>query len=176
MNLNRNVMATLVAGCVVALSGPVFAQTAKPKVDARAMAPGLQSASEPAAAPPAASGLTRNQRQEAALQARQEGNLAPAGEAIDPRGERASAPPVRRVALSTPPLPPAPSAVVAPSAESTSLPPTTVATTAAPAPAKKKARRPSDTSAGADQHIAARAPVAKPARAARPGKGASDAA
>jgi hypothetical protein len=83
----RALAPALVAGCAAAVSFSAVAQTApagaRTKVDVRTMVPGPQ-ASDAAAEPRPAGGLTRNQRKEAALQARQEGVLQPAGEAADP--------------------------------------------------------------------------------------------
>ena len=63
---------------------PPEAKAKREKVDARAMVPGPQ-ASDAASDVRPASGLTRDQRKEATLQARQEGALQPAGDAADVR-------------------------------------------------------------------------------------------
>ena len=75
----------VVAGCAAIVSLSAAAQTAsaveKPqKVDARAMVPAPQASDAMADSQPAG-GLTRDQRKEATLQARQQGALQPAGEA-----------------------------------------------------------------------------------------------
>ena len=83
----------LAAGTALAFSGlPAAAQSTPPppakvkrdKVDVREMVPGPQ-ASDPAGDAPPAGGLTRDQRKEATLQARQEGTLQPAGDTAEPR-------------------------------------------------------------------------------------------
>ena len=63
---------------------PPEAKAKREKVDARAMVPGPQASDAASDARPA-SGLTRDQRKEATLQARQEGALQPAGDAADVR-------------------------------------------------------------------------------------------
>ena len=63
---------------------PPEAKAKREKVDARAMVPGPQASDAASDARPA-SGLTRDQRKEATLQARQEGALQPAGDAAEVR-------------------------------------------------------------------------------------------
>jgi hypothetical protein len=132
---------SLVAVCAAILSHAAVAQTAppdkRPRVDVRSMAPGAQ-APEALAEAKAASGLTRDQRKDAALQARQEGSLLPAGEATDPRGDKAA--PV--VAKSGDPAPAAVSvAQPQPDAAAGTPPPTLVAAAVPPAPKKRKKAR-----------------------------------
>src|SRR4051812_1594009 len=85
----RALMPVVLAGCCAAAA----AQTAsappavREKVDVRAMVPGPQ-ASEAATEPRTAGGLSRDQRKEATLQARQEGSLQPAGDAAEARDVR----------------------------------------------------------------------------------------
>ena len=85
------------------------APTPRAKVDVRTMAPGPLSP-EVVAPAASASGLTRDQRKEATLQARQDGSLKPAGEAADPIGTaaaRQSAPATVAAAPPASPVPPA---------------------------------------------------------------------
>jgi len=102
----RALAPAVVAACTAIVSLSVPAQTAsevdkRQKVDARAMVPGPQAADAMAASQPAG-GLTRDQRKEATLQARQEGTLQPAGEAVadasSPTRVTASAPPAKKSA------------------------------------------------------------------------------
>ena len=113
------------------------------KVDVRTMVPGPQASDVVADARPAG-GLTRDQRKEAALQARQDGTLRPAGEAADQR-EVGPAPLASAAeASSTPPVLPA-------GADGDGSPPTQVAAATSP-PAKKsksKKARPSPAPAPA---------------------------
>ena len=140
----RALALALVAGCtaVVSLSTLAQAESAarRPKVDVRAMVPGMQ-ASDAASEPrPAASGLTREQRKEATLQARQEGALQPAGEAADLRSDKPAPVPDTR------PVPPATTTAMAEPAPRTA-PETgaevspTIAPAAAPAAVKKSTRK-----------------------------------
>jgi len=158
MLLQKRIVPALVAGCWIALSGSALAQASRPALDARAMAPGLQAAPDPVSTPKPAAGLTRNQRQEAALQARQEGALAPAGEAADPRGDRPAVPPARnRLAAATPPAPPVPAMAPPPVAP----PPTTVAAAPPAAPKKRASRKaiPAKPTAEARATVAKASPV-----------------
>ena len=84
--------ASLVIAAGVALAVvPAFAEAPPPakvkrqKVDARAMAPGPQASEAPSDAASSPGGLTRDQRKEATLQARQDGTLQPARDAAEPR-------------------------------------------------------------------------------------------
>jgi hypothetical protein len=86
-------LAPIVFAAGTALAGfPALAQSTSPpeakakreKVDVRAMVPGPQ-ASDAASDVRPAGGLTRDQRKEATLQARQEGALQPAGDAAEVR-------------------------------------------------------------------------------------------
>jgi len=135
----RALAPALVAGCAAVVSLSVVAQAppagARAPVDVRAMVPGPQASDAAAEPSPAASGLTRNQRKEAALQARQEGALQPAGEG-EPRGDKAAAPAsAPRAGSAMASIPPAPAPAVAADAS----PPTIVA--AVPPPAKKSTRK-----------------------------------
>ena len=121
----RTLAPALLACCtaIVALTASAQTESAvgkRQKVDARAMAPGPQASDAPADPAPPAKGLTRDQRKEATLQARQEGALRPAGEAADAR-DAGSAP--RAVADSAPsPSPPgAPAEAVADASSSTQV-------------------------------------------------------
>jgi len=84
-------LAPIVFAAGAALAGlPALAQSTSPpeakakreKVDVRAMVPGPQASDAASDARPAG-GLTRDQRKEATLQARQEGALQPAGDAAE---------------------------------------------------------------------------------------------
>ena len=121
----RTLAPALLACCtaIVALTASAQTESAvgkRQKVDARAMAPGPQASDAPADPAPPAKGLTRDQRKEATLQARQDGALRPAGEAADAR-DAGSAP--RAVADSAPsPSPPgAPAEAVADASSSTQV-------------------------------------------------------
>lgn len=120
----RALVPALVAGGALVVSPAILAQAvapARPAVDARSMLPSI--ATPDAVAPPAGkSGLTRDQRKDAALKARQEGTLKPAGEGAELRDDSATAlaaqgktQPVVR-AVSPPPLKP-PGAVATPPAK-----------------------------------------------------------
>jgi hypothetical protein len=89
MRFVRALPLAFIAGCVV-LSPASLAQTpasSRPAVDARALLPSA-SAPDLAVAPAASgAGLTRNERKDATLKARQEGALKPAGEGAELRGE-----------------------------------------------------------------------------------------
>lgn len=119
----------LAAGCMVVASLSAVAQTApsRTRVDARALVPGPQASDAAGESRPAAD-LTRDQRKDATLKARQEGALRPAGEAPDLRGDRPAP-----VAAATPETAAPPSAVAAAAA------PTVVAT--APTPPKKRKKK-----------------------------------
>ena len=131
----------LVLACctaIVALSASAQSEPAagkRQKVDIRAMAPAPQ-ASEAAADPvPPANGLTRDQRKEATLQARQDGALRPAGEAADAR-DAGLAP---RAVADSAPLPPPPGAPAETVADAS--PPTQVAAATLPPVKKSKSRK-----------------------------------
>ena len=121
----RTLAPALLACCTAIFALTASAQTdsavgKRQKVDARAMAPGPQASDAPADPAAPAKGLTRDQRKEATLQARQDGALRPAGEAADAR-DAGSAP--RAVADSAPsPSPPgAPAEAVADASSSTQV-------------------------------------------------------
>ena len=137
----RALVPALVAGGALVVSPAILAQAvapARPAVDARSMLPSI--ATPDAVAPPAGkSGLTRDQRKDAALKARQEGTLKPAGEGAELRDDSATAlaaqgktQPVVRAA--SPPMPPQPSVAVA-------TPPAKVAANAARAQKKGAAKK-----------------------------------
>ena len=148
MHRIRALAPVVLACCTAILSLAASAQTEptvgkRQKVDVRAMAPGPQ-ASDAASPSPAASGLTRDQRKEATLQARQEGTLRPTGEAADPRE---AAPPYLPGAVSAPsPMPAAPAELEGAATPSTQL----AAATASPVKkGKSKKPRPPGASAPA---------------------------
>ena len=131
----------LVLACctaIVALSASAQSEPAagkRQKLDIRAMAPAPQ-ASEAAADPvPPANGLTRDQRKEATLQARQEGALQPAGEAADPRDAKPAPGGVADSAPSTP------SPVAPAEAAGDASAPTQVAAAVSPPLKKSKSRK-----------------------------------
>lgn len=86
--------ATIVLAAGIVLAGlPASAQSTPPagkvkreKVDVRTMVPGPHASDAASEARPVG-GLTRDQRKEATLQARQEGTLQPAGDAAEPRDD-----------------------------------------------------------------------------------------
>ena len=158
MRFVRALRPVFVAGCVVALSPALFAQTpasARASVDARALLPSA-SAPDPVVVLPAnGAGLTRNERKDAALKARQEGTLKPAGEGAELRGETVAA----RAAKGRPAAVderPAPLAVAA-------TPSATTESASAPRAQKNKATK----------KVAARAPTT-PRKAAKPASAASN--
>ena len=142
MVFRRESLRGLVTALAAILSHAVVAQTAppakRPPVDVRSMVPGAQ-APEALSEARAASGLTASQRKDAALQARQEGSLQPAGEAADLRGDK-SAPVVAKSrdpapATASSPLQPQPDAAAG------APPPTLVAEAPPAAPKKRKKAR-----------------------------------
>ncbi|MEO5882980.1 MAG: hypothetical protein ABIQ06_11250 [Caldimonas sp.] len=144
----RALTPALVGLCSVLCSLAVAAQTAsadpkRAKVDVRAMVPGPQASnSDSELETRTATGLTRDQRKEAALQARRDGALRPAGDAADlpvtrPAplvvAKRLPSAPSRAPMQVSPPDSPAPPPVLAEAS-----PPARVA---AVPPAKKSARK-----------------------------------
>ena len=142
MTWNRALAAIVVASGTAIAVLPALAQSTassppkRQKVDVRSMVPGPQAADAASEPRPAASGLTKDQRKEATLQARQEGTLQPAGDAAELRDAR--------------PTPPA----GAPAELAATNPPHAdrVATAAPPSPTKKAARKKA-RSAGATTSI-----------------------
>lgn len=126
----------LVAALAAILSHAVVAQTAppakRPPVDVRSMVPGAQ-APDALAEARAASGLTASQRKDAALQARQEGSLQPAGEAADLRGDKPA-----RVGATSRDATPATASNPPPPPDATAAPPPTLVAEAPPAAPKKR--------------------------------------
>jgi hypothetical protein len=140
----RALLPAFVAGCATVVSLSVAAQATpaaglRQKVDVRAMVPGMQ-ASDAASEPrPAASTLTRDQRKEATLQARQEGALLPAGEAAVPSVDAPAPHAGFKPAL---PAPSTAEPVLAITTErSAEATPPTMLATAAPPVAKKSTRK-----------------------------------
>ena len=136
----RTLAPALLACCTAIFALTASAQTEsavgkRQKVDARAMAPGPQASDAPADPAPPAKGLTRDQRKEATLQARQDGALRPAGEAADAR-DAGSAP---RAVADSAPLPPPPGAPAEAVADAS--PPTQVAAATSPPVKKSKSRK-----------------------------------
>ena len=137
----RTLAPALVAGCTAVMSLSALAQAepagrVRPKVDVRAMAPGPQASDAAAEPKPAASGLTRDQRKEATLQARQDDTLLPAGEASELRSEKAASAVAART--STAAATPEPSPPAAPELAAQTASPTMVATVE---PSTKKGAR-----------------------------------
>ena len=135
----RTLAPALLACCTAIFALTASAQTEsavgkRQKVDAHAMAPGPQASDAPADPAPRAKGLTRDQRKEATLQARQDGALRPAGEAADAR-DAGSAP---RAVADSAPLPPPPGAPAEAVADASSS--TQVAATSSPVK-KSKSRK-----------------------------------
>ena len=137
MVFRRESLRGLVAALAAILSHAVVAQTAppakRPPVDVRSMVPGAQ-APEALAEARAASGLTASQRKDAALQARQEGSLQPAGEAADLRGDK----PAPVGAKGRDPAPGTASNPPPPQPDATAAPPPTLVAEAPPAAPKKR--------------------------------------
>jgi hypothetical protein len=134
MELIRRLVPALATICCVVVSPAILGQTAqsvRPAVDVRSMLP---SVAEPAAAaPPTGTGLTRNQRKDQALKAREEGALKPAGEGAELREDTASKLAAKSkaepsVAVAEPPPVPAPAPMEA------SVPPKKVAASSTRAP------------------------------------------
>ena len=132
---------------------PPEAKAKREKVDARAMVPGPQASDAPSDARPA-SGLTRDQRKEATLQARQEGTLQPAGDTAEPReakpaslasGSGAARPAVAEAAPAARADPTA-AAAASPGAQASPAP--TIATGAPAASTTKKGTRKKSRGAG----------------------------
>ena len=152
MVFRRESLRGLVTALAAILSHAVVAQTAppakRPPVDVRSMVPGAQ-APEALSEARAASGLTASQRKDAALQARQEGSLQPAGEAADLRGDKSAAADLRGdksapvVAKSRDPAPATASSPLQPQPDAAAgaPPPTLVAEAPPAAPKKRKKAR-----------------------------------
>jgi hypothetical protein len=126
------------------------AKVKRAKVDARTMVPGPQASDAAASDARASSGLTRDQRKEATLQARQEGTLQPAGDTAEPREGKpqplaAGNDPPRSEAAAVAPTEPAGSSELATSASDTA----NVATAASPASTKKGTRKKARGASGA---------------------------
>jgi hypothetical protein len=141
MDRIRGLVPAVLACCTAVLSLAASAQSElatgkRQKVDVRAMVPGPQPSDAGADARPAG-GLTRDQRKEATLRARQDGTLRPTGDAADQRDAKAEAVSAAGDSSTVP--------VATPEAAGEVSPPTQVAA-ATPPPAKKskskKARPP----------------------------------
>lgn len=124
MHLIRRLVPALTMTWLAAVSPAVLAQTAepvRPAVDVRSMLPSI--AEPAAAASPAGTGLTRNQRKDAALEARKEGALKPAGEGAEAGEDAAARLAVKgRAAPAAPVAAPRPMAAAPATAEATPLP------------------------------------------------------
>ena len=162
MRFVRALQPLLVAAGVVAVSSSAFAQSPEAMrraVDARALLPSA-SAPDLVVAPAASgAGLTRSERRDAALKARQEGALRPAGEGAELRGETGTGTVAARAAKGRPAAAderPAPSVLVA----------------AAPSVATESASAPRVQKKKATKTVVARAP-ASPRKVANPASAAS---